>query len=55
MIAKITINPETLEVILDDSNLILNYIKKENGLIQLEISKPDPEPVYSYTPSPILN
>ena len=53
MIAKLTINPETLDVQLDDPNLVLNYIKKENGLIQIEVSKPDPETTFSYIPTQI--
>ncbi len=52
MIAKILVNPETLEVTFDDPNLIVNHVKKENGLIEMEISKPDPETVY---PGPMVD
>lgn len=43
MIFKIKVNPETLDVILDDSGAVVNHIKKEDGFIEIEVSKPDPE------------
>lgn len=55
MIAKILVNPETLEVTLDDPNLILNHIKRENGLIEIEVSKQDPEVVAPYSGTQIVN
>jgi hypothetical protein len=48
MIFKAFINPETLEVTFDDPDVILNHIKTENGLIEIEIAKPDPESIYPH-------
>lgn len=54
MIAKIIINPETLEVNFDDPNLTLNHIKQENGLIEIEVSKQDPEVIAPYIGIPTV-
>jgi hypothetical protein len=48
MIFKAFINPETLEVTFDDPDVVVNHVKNENGLIEIEISKPDPELDYSH-------
>ena len=48
MITKIKINKQTLEVELNNG-FSVNYIKDENGSIELEVSKPDPEVIYPYT------
>lgn len=48
MIVKAYINPETLEVTFDDSQVTLNHIKNENGIIEIEISKPEPESIHAY-------
>lgn len=55
MIAKILVNPETLEVTFDDPNLTLNHVKKENGLIEIEVSKQDPEVVAPYVGTVAVN
>lgn len=55
MIAKIIVNPDTLEVTFDDPNLTVNYVKKENGLIEIEVSKPDPEVIAPYIGTPTVN
>lgn len=53
MIFKAFINPETLEVTFNDSQVIVNHVRKNDGIIEIEISKPDPEPVYPLTQGPI--
>lgn len=48
MITKIQINKQTLEVNADVCNCLINHIKDENGIIELEISIPEPESFYPY-------
>jgi hypothetical protein len=48
MITKIKINKNTLEVSINN-DFSVNYIKDENDIIELEISRPDPEVIYPYT------
>lgn len=49
MIFKLKINKETLHTTTNDSDMIINYVKLVDGVIELEISKPDPElPTLSY-------
>ena len=44
MIVKITLNPETLEITLEDSEVVINEIKKlDDGQIFIELSKQDTE------------
>jgi hypothetical protein len=49
MLFNIKINKETLEIIeINDSTIIVNEIKEQDGIITLEISKPDPEIEYPW-------
>ena len=48
MITKIQINKNTLEVTIDLCDCTINYVKDENGIIELEISIPEPEVFYPY-------
>jgi hypothetical protein len=48
MIIKIQINKNTLEAIVDDCDCSVNYVKDENGIIEIEVSKPEPEINYPY-------
>jgi len=43
MIFKININIETLEAIIDDPDIVINHIKNQNGVLEIEVSKKDPE------------
>lgn len=44
MIVKITLNPKTLEITLEDSGVVVNEIKTlDDGQIFIELSKQDPE------------
>lgn len=44
MIIKIKLNPETLEITLEDSEVVINEIEKLNdGQIFIELSKQDTE------------
>jgi len=47
MITKITINKNTLEATADES-CVINCIKEEGNVIELEISIPEPEVNYPY-------
>lgn len=48
MITKITINKNTLEATADEP-CVINYIREDENMIELEISTPDPEVNYPYT------
>ena len=48
MITKITINKNTLEATADEP-CVINYIREDGNMIELEISTPDPEVIYPYT------
>ena len=43
MIIKLQIIKNDLQVITDDSDVTINYIQSNGDLIEIEISKPDPE------------
>lgn len=47
MITKIQINTNTLEAIAEEP-CIINCIKEEGNVIELEISIPEPEVTYPY-------
>ena len=48
MLLKIKINKETLEVITDDAEVVVNQIS-DNGIeLEIEISKPEPEIEYPW-------
>jgi hypothetical protein len=47
MITKIQINKNTLEAITDEP-CVINYIKEDENMIELEISIPEPEVNYPY-------
>jgi hypothetical protein len=48
MIIKIQINKDTLEVTTDNYDCIINYIKEDENMIELEISIPEPDNIYPY-------
>jgi hypothetical protein len=48
MIINIKINKETLEINIDDSTFIINKLEENNNIIELELSKPDPEIEYPW-------
>ena len=47
MITKITINKNTLEATVDEP-CVINYIREDENMIELEISIPEPEVNYPY-------
>jgi hypothetical protein len=47
MITKITINKNTLEATADEP-CVINYIREDENMIELEISTQDPEVIYPY-------
>lgn len=55
MIVKLTINPETLEATAEDSDVIINHVKSENGLIKIEISKAEVESFSPYNITTIVS
>lgn len=48
MLLNIKINKETLEINIDDSKFIINKLEENNNIIELELSKPDPETEYPW-------
>jgi hypothetical protein len=48
MIINIKINKETLEININDSTFIINKLEENNNIIELELSKPDPEIEYPW-------
>jgi hypothetical protein len=48
MLLNIKINKETLEINIDDSTFIINKLEENNNIIELELSKPDPEIEYPW-------
>jgi len=48
MLLNIKINKETLEINIDDSKFIINKLEENNNIIELELSKPDPEIEYPW-------
>jgi hypothetical protein len=51
MIIKLIIDLATKEVNCDDTSVVINEVKIENGQLLIEISKPDPETTPLYTPT----
>lgn len=45
MIFTLTIDPATLETTCNDSSVVINFTKNEDGMILCEISKPDDETI----------
>ena len=48
MLLNIKINKETLEININDSTFIINKLEENNNIIELELSKPDPEIEYPW-------
>lgn len=44
MIITVKINKDTLQCITDDDLVVVNYINETDNEIELQLSKPDPEP-----------
>jgi hypothetical protein len=51
MLINIKINLETLNTECDDTSVVINEVKIENGQLLIEISKVDPENTPIYTPT----
>ena len=49
MIIQILINIETLDATCEDPTVTINEIKRDDGHMMIEISKPDPEFLMSPT------
>lgn len=48
MLLNIKINKETLEVFVDDTQVVINDIKQDDQFITLEIGKPEQEIEYPW-------
>jgi len=49
MIFNLKINKDTLEVIeIDDPSITINELTEQDGIITLEVSKPEPEIEYPW-------